>query len=237
MHKVRTAAPAPRPGGAPKPKSTGRQYAQSLLVAVLLALFFRQLVVQAFHIPSSSMEQTLLIGDFLFVNKFLYGAQIPFTGWRLPAVRPPRRGDIIVFKSYDGRDFIKRCVAVAGDTVEVRAKELYLNGRLQTEAHAQHIVRGIMLPRTSPRDYFGPRVIGPDSIFMMGDNRDNSEDSRFWGPLAIGRVRGKAIFIYFSGDKSRRYPFSFYTRTLLFMQYEGYFPPRIRWGRIGRIIH
>jgi signal peptidase I len=235
MQKMRASGRATRPGdvssaggaggrasrrGRAASHSTVRSYAQSLAVAVLLALFFRQFVLQAFHIPSSSMENTLLIGDFLFVNKFLYGAQIPFTEWRLPAIRPPKAGDIIVFRSYDGRDFIKRCVAVAGDTIEVRAKELYVNGERRVESYTKHVTGSIYPPGGSPRDFYGPRVVGRDSIFMMGDNRDNSEDSRFWGPLAIGRVRGKAMFIYFSIDTTR-----------------GFLPPHLRLGRVGRIIH
>jgi signal peptidase I len=141
---------------------------------------------------------------------------------RLPDVRPPRRGDIIVFRSYDGRDFIKRCVAVEGDTVEVRAKQLFLNGARQDEPYIKHTSGTVFAPGTGPgpRDFYGPRVIGADSIFMMGDNRDNSEDSRFWGPLAIDRVRGKAMFIYFSIDTTR-----------------GLLPPHLRLRRIGRLIH
>lgn len=173
-------------------------------MAVVMALFFRQFAVQAFRIPSSSMEDTLLIGDFLFVNKFIYGAQIPFTKLRLPAVRSPERGDIIVFKSpTDGRDFIKRCVAVGGDTLEIRDKKLYINGIEQDEPHARYKAPRVPGRQYGSRDFMPPQVIPDGHIFMMGDNRDNSSDSRFWGPLAVERVKGKAMVIYFSVDTSR----------------------------------
>lgn len=205
---------------APRTKSKLREYMDAILVAVLLALFFRQFVIQAFRIPSSSMERTLLVGDFLFVNKFLYGAQIPFAGWRLPAVRAPRVGDIIVFKSpTDGRDFIKRCVAVAGDTVEMRNKKLFVNGVERHEPYAQHTDRRVLMAAQGPRDNMGPIVIPPGHIYMLGDNRDNSHDSRFWGPLEVNRVRGKAMFIYFSVDTQR-----------------GLIPPHLRLSRIGDLI-
>jgi len=207
---------------APRVRSKIREYVDAIVVAVAIALFFRQFVIQAFRIPSSSMESTLLVGDFLFVNKFLYGAQIPFTGWRLPAIRSPRRGDIIVFKApTDGRDFIKRCVAVAGDTVEVRGKVLFVNGEPRVEPYAQHTDPHVIPPAQSPRDFMAPLVVPPGRIYMMGDNRDNSHDSRFWGPLDVGRVKGKAMFIYFSADyHSWKHPLD----------------TRIRWKRFGDII-
>jgi signal peptidase I len=205
---------------APKARSKVREYVDAIVVAVAIALVVRQFVVQAFRIPSSSMESTLLVGDFLFVNKFLYGAQIPFTSWRLPAIRAPRRGDIIVFKSpTDGRDFIKRCVAVAGDTVRMQDKVLYVNGARQAEPYVQHTDRTHLAPSQGPRDFMGPAVVPEGHVFMLGDNRDNSHDSRFWGFLPTAMVRGKAMFIYFSIDTSR-----------------GYVPPRLRWSRIGHVI-
>lgn len=198
--KAGVAARAPKA----RTKSKVREYAEAISMAVLMALFFRQFFLQAFRIPSSSMEDTLLIGDFLFVDKFRYGAQVPFTDLRLPSVRDPQRGDIIVFKSpTDGRDFIKRCVAVAGDTVEIRGKKLFINGAEQDESYAVHKVPQLQLPQHGRRDFMAPRVIPEGHIFMMGDNRDNSSDSRFWGPLPIDRVKGKAMFIYFSVDTSK----------------------------------
>lgn len=205
---------------APRTRSKLREYIDAIVVAVLMALFFRQFVIQAFRIPSSSMESTLLVGDFLFVNKFLYGAQIPLTNWRLPAIRQPERGDIIVFKSpTDGRDFIKRCVAVAGDTVELRRKTLYINGEPQHETFTQHTDRTMHSRAQGPRDSMGPIVVPGGHIFMLGDNRDNSHDSRFWGALPIDHVRGKAMFIYFSIDTSR-----------------GFVPPHLRLTRVGDLI-
>jgi signal peptidase I len=205
---------------APRTRSKAREYLDAIVVAVLMALFFRQFVIQAFRIPSSSMESTLLVGDFLFVNKFLYGAQIPFTDLRLPAVRQPQRGDIIVFKSpTDGRDFIKRCIAVAGDTVELRRKTLYVNGVPREESYIQNLDTNVHSHSQGPRDNMGPIVVPEGHIFMLGDNRDNSHDSRFWGPLPTSSVRGKAMFIYFSIDTTR-----------------GLFPPRLRVTRIGDII-
>jgi signal peptidase I len=211
----KTATKAPKDGGV-------RGYVQSLLMAVLLALVFRQFVLQAFRIPSESMQRTLLVGDFLFVNKFLYGSPVPFTDWRLPKIRTPHRGDIIVFKSPStGQDFIKRCVAVAGDTVEVREKDLYLNGVRQNEPYIQHIAPDVRRRGSGdPRDWFGPYVVPPGNLFMMGDNRDNSADSRYWGPLPLNNIKGKAMFIYFSIDTTR-----------------GFIPPHLRLRRIGRLIH
>jgi signal peptidase I len=203
------------------PRTSLRSHVQSFGLAILLALFVRQFFFQAFRIPSPSMENTLLVGDFLFVNKFLYGAKFPFVSARLPAVRPPRRGEIIVFQPpHENRDFIKRCVAIAGDTVLVRAKQLFVNGVPQIEPYTKY-TSGLEPPRPGrERDYFGPHVVPPGHMFMMGDNRDNSEDSRFWGDAPLNRIRGKALFIYFSVDGSR-----------------GYFPPHLRIRRIGRIIH
>ncbi len=196
------------------------QTIQSFGIAILLALVFRQFVLQAFRIPSQSMENTLLVGDFLFVNKFLYGAKLPFVETRLPKVRAPQKGDIIVFKApTDGRDFIKRCVAVAGDTVLVRNKDLYVNGKRPVEPFVVHKDRLVQTPG-SPRDFFGPLIVPPGHIFMMGDNRDNSADSRYWGPLPISNVKGKAMFIYFSIDTQR-----------------GFFPPHIRLRRFANLIH
>jgi signal peptidase I len=186
-----------------------------------MALVFRQFVVQAFRIPSGSMKNTLLVGDFLFVNKFLYGAQIPWTQTRLPAIRQPRRGDIIVFKApTDGRDFIKRCVAVGGDTLLLRGQQLFVNGELQNEPYASYD------PRIRDRRNFGPVIVPAGHLFMMGDNRDNSQDSRSWGTLDIHRVKGKAIFIYFSlADLDERG-----------FGWSDFLPPHLRLSRIGDVI-
>jgi signal peptidase I len=173
-------------------------------MAAVLALFIRTFILQGYRIPSPSMEQTLLVGDWLFVNKFLYGAEIPFTGGvRLPAIRQPHRGDIIVFRfpKNPKEDYIKRCVAVEGDTVLYREKVLYVNGQRQEEPFARFADGS----RQSPlRDSYGPVVVPPGHLFMMGDNRDRSSDSRFWGFLDKRLIRGKALFIYFSWDGERK---------------------------------
>ena len=174
-------------------KSVLREYTEIIVLAVALALFVRTFFIQAFRIPSESMEDTLLVGDFLFANKFIYGPKLPFVDSRLPAIRDPRPGDIIIFK-YPGdekTDYIKRCVAVAGQTVEVKRNVLYVDGLPVEEDFAKWVL--------GPRDYsWGPYTIEDGHIFMMGDNRDNSADSRAWGPLDMNLITGKAMFIYFS---------------------------------------
>lgn len=182
-------------------KPVWREYVEAIAVAVLLALVIRTFAFQAFRIPSGSMEDTLLVGDYLFVSKFLYGAEIPFTGGaRLPAIRDPERGDIIVFRYPEdpSEDFIKRCVGIPGDTVEVRDKVLYINGEPQNEPYVKHTDRRVI----PGRDDYGPVVIPEGQYFMMGDNRDNSRDSRAWGFLDHSLIRGKALFIYFSWDSA-----------------------------------
>jgi signal peptidase I len=173
-----------------KKKSVIREYSEIILMAVFLAFFVRTFFIQAFKIPSESMEDTLLVGDFLFANKFVYGAKMPFFSLRLPAVRNPQPGDIIIFK-YPGdkrTDYIKRCVAVEGQTVELKGTKLYVDGESQDEEYAKYF----------HGSSFGPFAVPPGHIFVMGDNRDNSADSRVWGPLNTDLVLGKAMFIYFS---------------------------------------
>jgi signal peptidase I len=190
-----------------KKKSTVREYVEGVLWAVVLALLIRTFLFQAFRIPSSSMEDTLLVGDYLFVSKFLYGAEIPFTGGvRLPAIRQPERGDIIVFRYPDDPsvDFIKRCVAVEGDTLLFRDETLYINGEAQVEPFTKYVDGG---RRFKPgMDAVGPLVVPPGHLFMMGDNRDRSSDSRVWGFLDKDLIRGKALFIYWSWDGERNLP-------------------------------
>jgi signal peptidase I len=144
------------------------------------------------------MEETLLVGDFLFANKFIYGAKLPFVDWRLPAIRDPEPGDIIIFKFPGDKktDYIKRCVAVEGQTVELKGNKLYVDDVLQDEDFSKYV-----LGSNHPRHY-GPTEIPEGYIFMMGDNRDNSADSRAWGPLDKRLISGKAMFIYFSWNPS-----------------------------------
>src|SRR4030095_3627067 len=164
--------------------------------AILLALVIRAFVVQAFTIPSGSMMDTLLIGDYILVNKFLYGAEIPFTDTHLPGFRDPVRGDIIVFKypNDESRDFIKRIVAVGGETVQVRDNRVFVNG----QAIPEPFVRPGSIPSV-PSMHCGylygcePTSVPVGSYFVMGDNRDNSQDSRYWGFVKREKIRGKAF--------------------------------------------
>jgi signal peptidase I len=175
-------------------KSVIREYTEIIVLAVGLALFVRTFFVQAFRIPSESMEDTLLVGDFLFANKLIYGPKLPLVDVRLPAIRDPKPGDIIIFK-YPGDekiDYIKRCVAVEGQTVELVDNHLYVDGILQEEPFTKYVFG------SRPDRHFGPFTVPEGHIFMMGDNRDNSADSRAWGPLDKRLIMGKAMFIYFS---------------------------------------
>lgn len=182
-------------------KSAIKDYAQILLVSAVLALFIRTFVVQAFQIPSGSMENTLLVGDFLLANKFLYGAKIPLTDVRLPAIRHPRRGDVIIFRDpREEKDLIKRCVAVGGDTVELRDNTLYVNGEKKDEDYVA--LRGPMPAAAN----FGPVTVPEGYLFMLGDNRNNSLDSRFWGPLDEKLIKGNAMVLYLSWDRERARP-------------------------------
>jgi signal peptidase I len=198
-----TARAGVRPGES-RVKREVRETANSFLWAVVLFLIIRSLAFQAFRIPSPSMEDTLLIHDFLFISKLTYGPNIPFTHTRLPGFRKPRPGDVIVFQNpvNPKEDYIKRCIAVEGQTVEVRNKALYVDGVEKVEPYVKHVD-----PTINPRrDNFGPYRVPKGMLFMMGDNRDNSADSRFWGPLDMKLVRGKAAIIYFSWDGDRHVP-------------------------------
>ncbi len=179
-----------------------REYGESIFVAAVLFVFLRTFVVQAFQIPSGSMEDTLLVGDFLVANKFIYGPRIPFTETRLPGVRDPEPGDIIVFRApHVEKDYIKRCVAVAGDTVEMKNNRLYVNGEMVEEDYT--VFKGGSIRTLSD---WGPKIVPENQLFMLGDNRNMSQDSRYWGFLEKGRVKGLAMFLYFSWDKNRFLP-------------------------------
>src|SRR5215207_3612920 len=180
---------------APRVKSTVREYAEALGVALLLAFFIRTFVVQAFKIPSGSMLPTLQIGDHLLVNKLAYGIRIPIVGKRILQVFKPQHDDVIVFlyPADRSKDYIKRVKAIAGETVEVRNKVVYINSEKIDDPHAFHDPRS----RGSMND-FGPYTVPDGHVFVMGDNRENSSDSRFWGPVPIGDIEGKAFIIYFS---------------------------------------
>ena len=200
------------------------EWTKSIAVALVVWFFLRTFLVEAFRIPSGSMENTLLIGDFLFVNKALYGAEVPILRARLPAVREPRRNDILVFDSVEeeGLKVVKRLIGMPGDTLMMENGELYRNGRKAAEPYAVHTdptrsedlvqrakMREWQLPHLVGRDTanynpdlqnWGPIVIPPDSFFMMGDNRDSSYDGRYWGFLPRQNVRGRPLVVYYSYD-------------------------------------
>jgi len=183
-------------------KSVLRENIEAIIIAVILALFIRAFVVQAFKIPSGSMKQTLLIGDHILVNKFIYGVKIPFSDITVIPVKNPKRGDIIVFKFPEDpdKDFIKRVVGVSGDVVEIRNKQVYINDMLLNQDHGIYTDPHIIPGAFQPRDNLGPVTVPPASLFVMGDNRDHSYDSRFWGFVDLKAVKGKAFIIYWSWD-------------------------------------
>jgi signal peptidase I len=194
-------------------KSLAREYLEALLIAVIFATFARTWIVQAFKIPSGSMEQNLLIGDHILVNKFVYGPTATGLERMLLPVRDVRRGDIVVFKFPDdpSRDFIKRCMALPGDTIASEEKVLLINGkRVDDSGYVFHTDpeilsrRGYYQPNLK-RDTFGPLVVPEGQYFCMGDNRDNSNDSRFWGPVPRDNVKGRAFMIYWSYDSNEPY--------------------------------
>jgi signal peptidase I len=188
----------------PKKKKSGlRENIEAILVAILLALFIRTFVIQAFKIPSGSMKETLKIGDHILVNKFIYGVKIPFLQTTIIPITNPKRGDIVVFKFPEdpSKDFIKRVIGVAGDVVEIRDKKVYVNSKLLNHDFGIHTDSYIFPASAQPRDNFGPVVVPPHSLFVMGDNRDQSYDSRFWGFVDLKAVKGKALMIYWSWDK------------------------------------
>lgn len=195
-------------------KSVIREWAEALIVAMILAFIIRSFLFQAFKIPSGSMLDTLLIGDHLLVNKFIYGTQIPFSDERFLALRQPERGDVIVFefpedegKSYfDRRDFIKRVVGVPGDVVEVKDKQLYVNGKPLIIRQAVYKDTQTVPAVAGPRDFAGPVKVPEDSYFVMGDNRDYSYDSRFWGFVHMSKIKGLAFIKYWSWDNQQHLP-------------------------------
>lgn len=186
-----------------KKKSIVREYAESIIIALLLALVIRTYLVQAFKIPSGSMEDTLAIGDHLLVSKFIYGTKIPFTDSQIIKVRDPRQGDVIVFEYPEdpSKDFIKRVVGTPGDVVEGRDKKVYVNGRLYQNPHEVHKEKDTIPKEMNPRDTFGPVTVPANSYFVMGDNRDRSYDSRFWGFVTRDKIKGLAFIKYWSWDR------------------------------------
>lgn len=200
-----------------KKKSGLRENIEAIIIAVILALFIRTFIIQAFKIPSGSMKQTLQIGDHILVNKFIYGVKMPFTMATIIPLKEPARGDIVVFKFPEDpkKDFIKRVVGVAGDVVEIKDKQVFVNHKPLNHDHGIHLDPMTYPPGVQPRDNFGPVVVPENALFVMGDNRDHSYDSRFWGFVDLKDVKGKALIIYWSWDKENF---------------------GVRWNRIGKVL-
>jgi len=192
----------------PKKKNIYREYAESIAIAILLALVIRTYLVQAFKIPSGSMENTLAIGDHLLVNKFIYGTKLPFSDKRVLKIRDPKRGDVIVFEYPEdpSKDFIKRVIGTPGDVVEEKDKKVYVNGKLYVNPHEIHKEKDLIPKEVNPRDNFGPITVPPSSYFVMGDNRDRSYDSRFWGFVPMDKIKGLAFIKYWSWDSEKFRP-------------------------------
>jgi signal peptidase I len=211
-------------GKAARPETENKGWAKfrelfiSILWAVFLALLIRTFVVQPFKIPSGSMENTLLIGDHLLANKFIYGFRVPFTGQRLLEFRAPERGDIIVFRfpKNPSEDFIKRIIGIPGDVIQIKNKQVFVNGVPYNNPHAIFQDPRVMPASWGLRDNFGPVKVPPDSYFVMGDNRDFSYDSRYWGVVKKSAILGEAMIIYWS--------------------WKGH-TWHVRWGRIGKVLH
>ncbi len=216
-----------------------REYGEALVIAVILALVIRAFLVQAFSIPSGSMQPTLLIGDYLLVNKFIYGIRNPFTNKVIIPISQPQRRDIVVFvfPQDPSKDYIKRVIGLPGDKVQIIKKQVYVNG--EPLAVPQAVYTSEVIP--TERDNFGPVTVPPHAYFVMGDNRDHSYDSRFWGFVSMDAIKGKAFIIYFSWDsqpgeslvhallggfKGLVYHFSWDRDSF-----------RVRWDRIAKLIN
>jgi signal peptidase I len=198
-----------------------KEYIEPIVIAILIALFIRAFIVQAFKIPSSSMEPTLLVGDHLLVNKFIYGIKIPFTNTKVFHFKKPERGDVVVFiyPKDRSKDFIKRVIGTEGDKVEVIHHKIYINDKSIDDPWGHYSEKNPLAKYLQPIDRFGPVIVPKESLFVLGDNRDNSQDSRFWGYVPSSEVKGKAFIIYFSWDR--------YSQSLL---------EKIRWTRFGKLI-
>jgi len=194
------------------------EYAKAIITALILAMMIRTFIIQAFKIPSGSMTPTLLVGDHILVNKFLYGTKIPFSDKRVLMLKKPQRGDVIVFKYPENpsKDFIKRVVAVEGDVIESKNKVVHVNGNKVNEPYTQHTDNSMRPMGIEPRDNFGPVIVPKNKFFVMGDNRDQSYDSRYWGYVDIKEVKGKALILYWSWDGDKNW---------------------VRFKRIGSLIH
>jgi signal peptidase I len=201
-----------------KLKSKVHEYAEAIIIAILIAVVVRTFVVQAFKIPSRSMVPTLLVGDHILVNKFIYGVKVPFLRKTIIPITNPQRGDIVVFIYPNDRskDYIKRVIGVSGDKIEIKNKIIFINGKQYSDAYGIYSDNVIYPGSMQPRDNFGPVTVPPESLFVMGDNRDESADSRFWGFVDLKDVEGKAFIIYWSWNREEI---------------------NLRWQRLGSILH
>jgi len=201
-----------------KTKSNVKEYIESIIIAILIALFIRTFIICAYKIPSRSMVQTLLVGDHILVNKFLYGVKIPLLRNTIIPVREPKRGEIVVFIFPNDRskDFIKRVIGVGGDTIEIKNKKIFINGKEYSDSYGIYSDNIIYPATMQPRDNYGPVTVPKNSIFVMGDNRDESFDSRFWGFVDLKDVEGKAFIIYWSWNHEDH---------------------NLRWQRLGNLLH
>ncbi len=216
-------------------KSLLREYIEAAIIAIFLALFIRAFIIQAFKIPSGSMKPTLLIGDHILVNKFIYGIKIPFTDRYIMQIKKPKRGDIVIFKwpRNEKKDFIKRVIGIEGDKITIKNDILYINnekieikyiGKYEDEninkadkyiefiGEAKHHI----LDEYIKHENYGPKIVPENYIFVMGDNRDQSHDSRYWGFVSLNKLKGKALIIYWSRPQGWSWP---------------------RWERFGQILH
>lgn len=226
---------------------------KQIFIAVILAIIIKTSIVEAYKIPSQSMEDTLLVGDFLLANKFVYGARLPLFDWRLPALHKPEPGEIVIFIwPRDGvTKYIKRCVAGPNDTVEIKDKIVYVNGvefnlpehgkYIDTAADGQVVVQPRRPGGLDSRDNFGPYVVPDNCYFMMGDNRDNSFDSRYWGVVPYELILGEAILVHWSwNDEAYPSPEVNVTDPLsvprLFIYNAVHFFQKVRWNRLFGII-
>jgi signal peptidase I len=204
-------------------KSKGQEYIEAILIAILIAVLIRTFIVQAYKIPSRSMVPTLLVGDHLLVNKFIYGIKIPVIRKLLISVTNPQRGDIIVFIYPEDRskDFIKRVIGIAGDKIEIRNKQIFVNDQIYKDRFGVYVDPVLYPNLVQPRDNFGPVIVPRQSLFVMGDNRDESLDSRFWGFVDLADVEGKAWVIYWSWNSDEQ-------ERLIH---------KVRWNRMGNLLN
>ncbi|KPA19502.1 signal peptidase protein I [Candidatus Magnetomorum sp. HK-1] len=204
-----------------------RENVEAIVIAIILALLIRTFIVQAFKIPSGSMIPTLLVGDHILVSKFIYGVKIPFLNITIIPGADPKYNDIVVFEypKDPQKDYIKRVVGLGGDIVEIKNKKVYINQKLVDDPHAYFTNEKASPLISRPRDNYGPVKVPENSIFVMGDNRDHSYDSRFWGFVETDALKGKAFIVYFSWDTS--------TFDWTFSEF---FNIKVRWSRLGHLL-